>query len=196
MRSLTLGLIGMLAGLLAAPAARAEYGVLSEVRLGVFAHDAQVGSGPREGGADINGEVLFVSPVPTDRVDFAPTYLRWLLQPRPMAGFQANTSGYTSQGYAGVTFTTTLFTDVLHVGDAILLDAGEAGSVNDGHVDEARGDTKRIGSNVLFRTSGDIGYRITPRLTSYIEIDHESNAGLDRANQGITNAGIRFGFTF
>jgi lipid A 3-O-deacylase len=191
-------LIGAAALALAAAAgpARADGGIFSEVRLGVLAHDAQIGNGFREGGADINGELLFTSPVAPNTVDFAPPYVRWLLEPRPMVGFEANTSGYTSQGYAGVTWTAALFDNVFRPGDGVLFDLGFGPSVNDGHVDEANGPFKRIGSNVLFHTDIDLGYRISQHWAAYVEVDHESNAGLAKANQGLTQAGVRFGYLF
>lgn len=181
--------------LLSAACARADEGIFSEVRLGAFWHDAQTGSGFREHGADINGELLFTTPVPDGAVVFAPQYLRWLLEPRPMIGFQANTSGYTSQGYLGLTWTVTLFENLFRPTDALLFDVGFGPSLNDGSTGFRPG-YKRLGSNVLFRTNADIGYRVTPHIAAYIEFDHESNAGLARNNQGLSQVGLRIGYIF
>lgn len=171
--------------------------IFSEVRFGAMAHDVQFGSGgPHEGGADINGELLFTSLFNDNDVDFAPKYLRWLLKPRPMVGFQVNTSGYTSQGYGGITLSVALFENVFRSGDAILFDAGESASINSGHVDDRTGPFKRIGSNVLFRSNLDIGYRFDAHWAAYIELDHESNAGFAKDNQGLSQIGMRLGFLF
>jgi lipid A 3-O-deacylase len=169
--------------------------ILSELRFGVLAHDVPFLGSHKEPGADINGEVLFVSPIPGNLVDGVAPPLRWLLQPRPNAGFDANTAGYTSQFYFGLVWTADLFTDVLRPQDGVFFDFGFGPAFNNGEVDG--GDNhKALGSHVLFHESVDIGYRITPRYSVSLYFEHSSNAGLASRNQGLNNAGVRFGIGF
>jgi len=95
----------LLAFCLLSPNARAQSALISEVRIGVLAHDVPIFGLQREHGVDLNGEVLFVSPVPDTAVaDIGPAW-RWLFQPQPDIGGDFNTAGQTSQAYAGLTWT-------------------------------------------------------------------------------------------
>ena len=69
-------------------------GFLSEMRIGVMAHDVGAFGRNKEEGPDINAELLFVSP----------EFLELIYAPRPHLGISANTSGDTSQIYAGLTW--------------------------------------------------------------------------------------------
>src|SRR5207253_650138 len=100
--------------------ARAE-GIFSEVRLGVLAHDVGF-LGGREPGADINAEVLFVSPFPDDWGSTWPQWLRWIARPRPHIGGDVNTAGATSQAYLGLTWTAVLARDLLRPEDDLEFD--------------------------------------------------------------------------
>src|SRR4051812_39160741 len=121
-RTVRPSLIGLVFGLGLAPlAARAEdglprihageglAGLFSEIRGGVAWPDQAI----KEHGPNINGEVLFVSRVPASLTADLPTTYRWMLEPRVHLGFSGNPSGYTSYGYAGLTWTTMLTRDVL-----------------------------------------------------------------------------------
>lgn len=177
-------------GMLRIHAGEGLTGLFSEIRGGAAWHDL----GVREGGADINGELLFVTPVPARLTADLPPLYRWMLEPRPHIGFSANTEGYTSQGYFGLTWTTMLYRDVLRPGDGIRFDFFFGGSVNDGkHVTNAS-DRKSLGGNLLFRVGGEIGYQIDPRWSVSLFLDHESNAGSARANEGMNSLGLRLGF--
>src|SRR5690349_20270685 len=82
--------------------------IVSEVRLGVLAHDVSFLGTHREGGADLNGEILFVSPIPNSAITNIPPLVRWMLQPRPNIGGDVNTAGATSQLYLGLVWTAPL----------------------------------------------------------------------------------------
>ncbi len=179
-----------------APAAPAHaQSVLSEVRLGVLAHDVRA-LGGRENGADINGEVLFVSPVgEADVASFAP-WLRWVLQPRPHLGFSANTLGYTSQFYAGLTWTATLATGLFQADDAIFFGYGFGPALNNGFANTTNPRRKQLGSNLLFHLTAELGYRFTPRWSMSLYFEHSSNADLATHNEGLNDAGLRVGWRF
>lgn len=168
---------------------------LSELRLGLLAHDPAFMNGKEEG-LNINGEVLFTSPIPRDWAAGRPPAWRWLLRPRPHLGFSANTAGATSKGYAGLTWTLPLAAGLLRPGDGLALDIFGGGSVNDGLHVSREPDRKSLGSSLGFRVGAELGYRITPRHTVSIFFDHDSNGGLARRNQGLNSLGLRFGIGF
>ncbi len=49
---------------------------------------------------------------------------------------------------------------------------------------------------MLFHESVEIGYRVTPRQSVALFLDHISNADIGAHNPGLTNLGIRVGFSF
>lgn len=193
-----LAVIAMLLPLSAPASVRAQerrYLAIDEVKFGAFAHDVAFAGG-KEGGADINGEILFASPVRDAVANEVPPYLRWLVQPRLDLGFEANTSGYTSLGYFGLTWTWLLARDLLRSGDGVDFSIGIGPSFNNGLIRSRRPDRKSLGSHVLFHPSLELGYRLTPRYEVSAYFDHDSNAGFARANQSINDAGLRFGIRF
>jgi lipid A 3-O-deacylase len=167
--------------------------IFSEVRLGVLSHDMHF-AGNRERGADFNGEVLFVSPF-TGLGAGLPSWVRWLAEPQPMIGVSINSSGYTSEGYAGLTWTLPLLARLLRDSDGVSLDLSAGGEVNNGRINGG-GDHVALGSNAMFRLSAELGYQVTPRVGLYVLLDHYSNAGLARENAGITDLGVRVGLRF
>ncbi len=70
------------------------------------------------------------------------------------------------------------------------------GAYQDGYIENAPSERKRLGSPILFRESADLGYQITPVISVSAVLDHISNADLGQHNAGITSAGIRFGYKF
>ncbi len=167
---------------------------IDELKFGVLAHSV----GGHEHGVDINGEVLFVSPVVPDALPGLP--LRPLLfpvfSPRPDIGFEANTAGQTSQFYLGLTWTWVLARDLLRAGDGIDFSLGFGPAFNNGEIRSPSPARNSLGSNVLFHTSGELGYRLNPRYEVSLFFDHSSNAGFARENEGQNDAGVRFGITF
>lgn len=170
--------------------------VVSEVRLGVLAHDIPFLGEHKEPGADINGELLFVSPVPDSWVADVSPALRWMLTPRVNIGGDVNTSGATSQLYFGLTWTATLFNQVLAPDDSVFLDISFGPAFNNGHIATSDPNRKSLGSHVLFHPGIDIGYRFNPRWSVSVYYEHSSNAGLADFNEGLNNAGLRVGLTF
>jgi lipid A 3-O-deacylase len=183
------------AAVLAPAAARAQNITYSEVKLGVLAHDVHF-LGGKESGVDINPEVIFQSPVADAWAVQVPPYLRWLVQPRPTIGGEINTSGFTDQGYLGLTWTWQLASDVLQPGDGITFGLFEGPGFNNGDIVATAPDRKSLGSHVLFREAAELGYRINPVWTVSLFIDHVSNAGLARQNESINDVGARLGIRF
>lgn len=185
---------GSVAAMLAAAAvalagaypARAADGIIDQIKGGVLVHDIGIGGHHKESGVDINGELQFTSP----------SLLGFIWSPRPTVGTDINTSGHTSQFYGGLTWTLLRFKDVFRSSDQIFLDGQLGGAVHDGHLHGGGSGDKQLGSRVLFRESIDIGYQFVPRQSVSLFVDHISDAGLTRQNQGITNLGVRYGYGF
>jgi lipid A 3-O-deacylase len=152
---------------------------LDEAKLGVLAHDVPIGGDRREGGADVNGELLFASP----------GFLAPVWAPRPHLGFVANTLGGNSYGYAGLTwqanFSSSLFGAL-----------GLGGAVHTGPDISATTDHKGLGTRVLFHEYVELGYRVSGPWSASLFLDHVSNADLGRRNPGLTNLGLRTGYAF
>lgn len=170
--------------------------IVSEVRGGVLYHDVGIIGQQREHGVDLNGEVLFVSPVPDSLVAGIDPRFRWMLTPRINVGIDANTSGYTSQLYFGLTWTANLYYDVFRAQDHVSFSVGFGPSFNDGHITSSNGNHLSLGSNVLFHPSLELAYWFTPRYSASVYFDHSSNAGLASHNDGLSNLGVRIGVAF
>jgi lipid A 3-O-deacylase len=161
------------------PAARS---FLSEIRIGASVQDP---GGPESGSGNITGEILFSKFFQsTDPVIN-------LLIPRLHVGGSANLAGDTSFAYAGLTWTFDItpqffvegtFGGAIHNGntDSIVIPPGEAA----------------LGCSPLFRESASLGYRLTPSWSVMATVEHLSNAGICKQNRGLTNIGLRLGYTF
>lgn len=154
-------------------------GAISELRVGVLAHDTGVFGHRKESGVDINAELYFQD-------------LQWLgggWEVRPSIGVSINSEGNTSQAYAG-----------MNVGGPIIgplfVEFGAGAAVHNGETETTLPDRKELGSEVLFHLSGSIGVRISDKATLSAYLEHVSNAGLADRNEGLNNAGARIGFRF
>ena len=160
------------------------FGVVSEIRGGVLAHDVAFLGESEEEGVDINVELLFAAPWAAGRAGI----VGGLLSPRPHLGLQANTDGGASQAYAGLSWRIALAA-------RLWFGLAAGGALHNGDLDDGPR-TKALGSRVLFRLAGEIGYDLTPALSVSLYYDHESNAGFAKDNEGLNNAGIRIGWLF
>jgi hypothetical protein len=159
----------------------APWSFLSEVRLGAFAHDPW---SPEKGSVDLNGEIL--TPKLFRTVD--PTW-EWLV-PRFHLGGTANFNGRTSHAYAGLTWT-------YDITSAFFIEGSLGGSANDGETGRVvPPDHSALGCHVMFRESASLGYRITSSVSVMGSVEHISNAGLCDQNRGLTNVGLRLGYSF
>ena len=179
------GMPSLAADLGAAPAVRAPSFLSSpasrfELRGGVFAHDSW---SPEQGSADLNIEAL--SP------RLYSTGSAWdALIPRAHVGGTINFAGRTSHGYAGLTWT-------FDVTQQVFVEASFGGAVHNGKTGAfSVPNHNALGCSPLFRESASIGYRITDAWSMMATVEHLSNAGLCSNNRGLTNAGVRLGYSF
>ena len=140
-------------------------GLVDEVRVGAVKHDANIFGDGVEKGTDINGELLFVTPIPAEWADRMPPWLRWVAQPRPHVGGLWNTDGATSQGYAGLTWMAPSHTACSAATTRCSSRYTRGGAVNDGYAHASCCDRKSVGSNVLFRVGAGVGYSFTPHFS-------------------------------
>jgi hypothetical protein len=174
------------------------FDLISEVRGGLLVHDVlrDNSNKTRESNSiDVNGELLSV-PWVIAASDLP--VLGALLRPRADLGFTANTAGWTNTVYGGATWEWGL-------GAGFFLDASFGLAGHDGQLKnkiDANGaivDTGRpnLGSPVLFRESGALGYRLPSGHSLSIDLSHMSHAGLFASqNDGLTFLGVRYGYKF
>ena len=160
------------------PIIEPDSGIISELRLGVLAHDAGKNF---EEGQDINAEVLFNSP------DNA--FFNFLFSPRPHIGASINLSGATNQFYVGFTWQWVFL-------DPCFVEFNFGGEAHDGETSERSSKSKALGSRLLFREGISLGVTIADHHTLSVMLDHASNASLSDHNPGLTNLGVRYGYKF
>ncbi len=172
-------LLGLFFGSLASTAmAEPLGGIISEVKIGVLAHDVPIVAADNiEGGVDLNAEILFARLSPKS----------WNF--RPHLGVQVNTSDDTSQIYAG-------FTTTHYLTDNIWGAFSGGGTLHNGETTELGQDRKAFGTEVLFRLALEVGVDVTDHASVSLYYDHESNAFLSDNNPGIDNVGVRLGWKF
>jgi lipid A 3-O-deacylase len=155
-------------------------GFISEIRGGVLYHDEGPFSHRKEEGADVNLELLFVSP----------GFLDLIGSPRPHLGADVNVVGDTSEFYLGLSWEWEFW-------GGWLAGFSLGGAVHTGETDKkGREDRKELGCRVLFRESIELGYRFQGRHSLTAMLDHISNAKLCDGNEGLENVGVRYGYKF
>lgn len=172
-----------------APAAKQGPWLISELRGGILKHSVSFGSAAKESGFDGNLEILFVSP------DW------WLMEaifaPRPHLGASFNASDTdTDQIYAGLTWEWPR-------SGPFFMDLALGLTIHNGMLDnsmitgKARIDRREFGCRVVFRQALDVGWRITKNHSLSVMLSHLSHAGLcGGENEGLNNAGVRYGYRF
>lgn len=170
---------------LVTPAAPAHAGepstFLSELRLGLF--DQSIDGANSEAGVAINAEALF-QPLPWSSGSPA---LDRVIQPRPHFGATINAGGDTSLAYVGLSWTIPLYRDWLFA------EASIGGALHDGPL-EAPG-VASYGCSWAFRESLSLGLNITEDWSLLGTFEHMSNADFCDYNRGLTNAGVRLGYS-
>ena len=158
------------------------YGLISEVRGGVFYHGYDT---PEQGrGVDLNGEIL--SP---RIVELNAGWWSYLV-PRMHLGGNLNTAGRTSDGYLGWTWTVPVYR-------GLFAEISLGGSYNDGHTQFVPPPGySAVGCHLMFRESASLGYQFTEHWSVLATAEHISNDHLCDRNAGITNFGGRLAYTF
>jgi len=169
------------ASLFSIPALAEDLPKILEIRAGAFLHDPK---SPEKGSIDGNFE--FLAP----RVPIGLNKIYEILIPRPHIGATLNNANKTSNAYAGLTWN-------LNLTNSVFIEATFGGSANNGKT----GHTVVPGHNAMgcttsFRESASFGYRISSAFSIMGTIEHMSNAGLCDRNRGLTNGGIRLGYSF
>jgi hypothetical protein len=149
-----------------------EAGGLSEVRLGVLAHDPMIN---KEHGVDLNAELYFGSW----------TGGSWQLRPSiggtVALGDDATSFAFLDLNYGGP------------ISDTWFLEFSFGGAVHDGKLETTDPDRKELGSRVLFHAAVEIGVMLNESMSLSIYADHLSNAGIEERNEGLETAGLRLG---
>jgi len=177
---------GMQFGFFPLPVNNTPGQIVDEVKAGVLAHDIGFLTHHVEHGVDMNIEMLFTPP----------DLLSIIGSPRPHIGADINTDGNTSDPYVGLTWGISLIQNLFRPGDSVFVTGSLGGAYQDGYIDNAPPERKRLGSAILFRESAELGYQVTPTISISAILDHISNANLGQHNAGITSAGGRLGFKF
>ena len=160
---------------------------IDEVRAGAYVQGCCGFGSTKEDGAAFNAEAIFSSP----------RALAVVGAPRPLIGATFATDGdAASQIYTGLEWRFDFGRWFVAPGVGLTLHNGETDTY-DPILDAARVDeTVFYGCRVLFRISGDVGYRLTETLSASFHWNHISNAGLCANNEGLDQIGLRLGVSF
>jgi hypothetical protein len=164
---------------------------ISELRGGIMAHSVDevgpvnifgVGSFGRI--EDFNVELLF-SPPDAD-------FWRVIGNPRPHIGATLNFGGLESMAYAGLTWHVPLFDT------PVFIEGGLGAAISNGALTGAVAPARNLGCPVMFHEQASLGYQITNNASVMLTFEHASHAGLcgSANNRGLTNLGVRLGWTF
>jgi hypothetical protein len=164
---------------------------ISELRGGILAHSvddsgpvniAGVGNFARI--QDFNVELLFTPP--------DADLWRIIGNPRPHLGATVNLGGLESMAYAGLTWHLPIFDT------PFFIEGGLGGALTNGANSGAVYPARSLGCNLLFHEQVSIGYQFSENANIMLTGEHASHAGLcpNPDNRGLTNVGVRVGFTF
>ena len=146
---------------------------LSEVRLGVLAHDPLIN---KEDGVDLNAEIYFDSW----------TEGSWELRPSVGGTLHLDDDG-TSFAFVDLNYGGPIF-------DGVFAELSFGGALHDGKLETADPNRRELGSRVLFHLAGEIGIMLGEKTSLSLYVEHISNAGIEERNEGLETAGVRIGF--
>ena len=127
----------------------------------------------------------FCSPSRSPRRPFTSYFV-----PRPHLGGTLNFHGDTSFVYAGLTWT-------LDVTQRIFFEASFGGAVSTtARAGPVTRWTAPPGCHAAFRESASLGYRLTENLSVMGTVEHSPMRGSAADNRGLTNVGVRVGYSF
>lgn len=167
----------------------AQQSIVSEVRLGIVAHDAHPGYLPFNVSQfrldqieDLNFEVLFRSP---DLDVF-----RWIGAPRPSVGATINFDNQVSMAHLGLTWQA-------HILESPFFVEGTLGAaIHNGPLSGAIGRVRPQGCRVQIYSAASLGVDLTDKFTAMLTYEHMSNREMCSYNYGLSNLGIRIGAKF
>lgn len=165
-------------------------GIFNEIRLGIYQHDTGIIGNHKEEGADFALEGLS-KPV---------TALRLIGSPRIVIGGAWNTAGQTSQIYLGIDKQLNFLEGSFTPSDSFFVEGTIGGVWQNGKHDvvgtplESR--WKSHGGSFLFRPGLALGYRFNEHWSIAASLNHISNAGLGKRNEGMNDLGILIGRKF
>ena len=155
-------------------------GVLAGFSGGILAHGVTAWSqaGFEERGVTFNGEV-----------DFVPIFeaLRGSIHPEIGADF--TTADGTSYVYADLKY------EIMGPGNSFF-GIGLGGAVHDGYLNATSYYHNALGSRVLFHIPLEAGIAFADHYRLSVYFEHVSNGYLTSPNEGLDNAGLRFGYRF
>lgn len=153
---------------------------LSEIRVGILAHDVPIWSLSRkEDGVDFNAEFIFRWP----------NYFVLSGIVHSNLGVTLNNQGDTSKIYSGF-----LWEYIWQSG--IFIDLGLGLAAHNGELETSDDDKKELGSRILFRIPVEIGLLFAKHHGVSIMFDHVSNAYLADPNEGLDTIGLRYAYRF
>lgn len=173
-----------LAAILFSPAVSAgeigKHSDKAEIRLGMGLYDTGPATRHTQDGPSFNAE--FVLP--------SPDILAGIGSPRPYVGVDfSNVDHAISVGYAGLTWD-------YHFNERLYVSGSLGGAVNDAKELKHSVNTRSLGSNFGFHVGAAVGYDFTDNLTGQVYVNHFSNAGLAKPNDGHETTGVRLGYRF
>jgi lipid A 3-O-deacylase len=183
-------LVAALVATASAAAASASVFGIDEVRVGAYKHDVTVfnsGTGGKESGVNIQGEIVFDSPL----------LLAPLLKPRPYANFSANSDGGTNFGGVGLSWQTPQARKFFGGVDfgVVIHDGVKELPADPANLDRQRLAEERaiLGSRSLFRTALSAGYRVSDSIDMAVVFEHLSHGQIlgSGKNEGLDNIGVR-----
>lgn len=155
--------------------------IISEVKVGVLAHDVPdlwSGFQREESAADINLEVLL-----------SPSLMFLGGTIRPAIGGTLNTQGDTSHAYIDARWQ-------YETPVGIFIGLGVGAAIHDGNLDATDPDKKALGSRLLFHIPAEIGLRFDDHNSLSVYFEHTSNAYTQDENEGLDRLGVRYGYRF
>ena len=169
--------------------AEAKFAQGWEIRLGLYNHgldsfSASSTNGNKEGGLDINGEIL-APPLP---------YKLWPQNLRLRLGTSISLLGKTDLFYTGLAF------EVSEIIAPFFITLGLDIAVHTGRRRENDDGFNSLGCRWIFHESASVGLVFGTHHRIMGTIEHASNArsliGACPENAGLTNVGIRYGYRF
>lgn len=160
---------------------------LSEIRGGFHAHSIDE-PGPNgeplnlTNWEDVTFEALFRSP----DIDV----FRWIGSPKPNLGATVSLVGKESMVHLGLTWQVPLFDTSFFVEGTL------GGAVHNGALTGATYPQRDLGCSLLFYQSAGIGMQVTDNMNVMIAWEHASSANICAPNRGLTDVGIKVGYSF